>query len=187
MSGPSGLLGQPHSGAWRRALAPTGAAVRAALVVLAGSALAGLAAGLVWAAVAPHPVYTVVSRGVGDVVNPETSAFIGADAAYVVLGLVTGGLIGLVGFLAAVRRHGPVAMLGVVLGALSAGLVAWWTGEQPGAAEFNRQLLSSRTGTLLRAPLTLGAHSAVAFWPLASCLVAGILVALWGRSNHAAR
>jgi hypothetical protein len=149
------------------------AAGLAAAAVLLGTALLGVAAGFIWSAVAPRPLLVVVARGSADVVNPETAAFIVADVWFTVLALIGGVLSGLLGYLYAVRRHGPAAMLSVLLGALAAALIARWIGEQSGAATFNHLLIVSRPGTLLRAPPALGGVGALAFWPLAAGLTAG--------------
>jgi len=148
------------------------------LAVLAGSALVGLAGGFSWAALAPRVVYVVVSRGAADVVDPETTAFIAADGWYCLIGAVGGLIIGTAGYLFAVRRHGPVAMAGILVGSIGAGYVARQTGQQSGRAQFDSQLLTSHLGALLHAPLTLGGYTDLAFWPLAACLVAGVLVLL---------
>jgi hypothetical protein len=141
--------------------------------VLLGTALLGLVAGFVWSAVAPRPLVAVVGRGSADVVNPETAAFIVADAWFTVLCLIGGVISGLLGYLYAVRRYGPAAMLSVLLGALAAALIARWIGEHSGAAAFNHLLSVSRPGALLRAPLALGGVGALAFWPLAAGVTAG--------------
>src|SRR5262249_56010717 len=82
-----------------------------ALAILIGSGLLGLAGGLLWTHVAPRAVYVVIARGSADIVNPETSAFIAADAWYCLIGVVGGLIIGLAGYLFAVRLHGPLPML----------------------------------------------------------------------------
>ncbi len=142
-------------------------------MVLLGTALLGVAAGFTWLAVAPRVVMVVVSRGSADVVNPETSAFIAADGWFAAVCLIGGAISGVLGYLFAVRRHGPSAMLGVLAGALAAALIARWIGEQSGAATFNQLLAVSRPGVLLHVPLKLGGVGALAFWPLAAGLTAG--------------
>jgi hypothetical protein len=144
----------------------------------------------------------VVGRGSADVVNPETSAFIAADAWYCLIGAVGGVIIGLAGYLFAVRRHGPVPMVAIVAGSVLAGIAARWIGEHHGLHQFDRQLLSVHQGTLLHAPLALAGDTkaaiwppvaslpAVAFWPLAACVVAGGIVffgVLRGRSSQRSR
>jgi hypothetical protein len=143
------------------------------LAVLAGSAVAGLAAGLIWAAVAPRAVLEVVGHGSADVVNVETSAFIVAAGWFVLISLIGGIVTGLAGYLGAVRRHGPLAMATVLAGALAAALLARWLGQRDGRAAFYHHLAVGHTGLQLRAPLELGGVGALAFWPLAAGLVAG--------------
>lgn len=153
----------------RRAL--TAVAVFAALV--AGSALAGVIAGFIWTVVAPHVLVIATGGGPPDVVNVETSAFIAADGWFVALCVAGGAASGLLGWALAVRRHGALAVLGLLGGGVVAARVAWWIGQRSGRAAFTHRLAVSRPGTLLPAPLSLGSHAAVAFWPLAAGLVIG--------------
>jgi hypothetical protein len=171
---PAPMPGDGPAGTGRAVLA-AGLAVAA---VLAGTALLGVTAGFTWRAVAPRAVVVVVSRGSADVVDPETTAFIAADGWFAALCLIGGTISGVLGYLFAVRRHGPSAMLGVLAGALGAALIARWIGEQSGAAAFNQLLVVSRPGALLRAPVTLGGVGALAFWPLAAGLTAGGIAAV---------
>jgi hypothetical protein len=149
------------------------AALLAATAAVVGTAALGAGAGLLWAAVAPRAVLVVVGHGSVGVVNPETSAFIAADGWFSVLSLAGGVVSGLLGYLFAVRRYREPAMAGVLVGGLAAALAAMWVGQQPGKAAFSHHLAVSPPGTLLRAPLILGGHGALAFWPLAAGLTAG--------------
>jgi hypothetical protein len=154
----------------------SGRAVIAACLIVVGSAVVGLAAGLVWAAAAPRVVYQVdwLHPPTAYAINPETSAFIAADAWYCLLALIGGALIGLVGYRFGVRRYGPVPMAGIVIGATGAAFVMQWCGpEESGQPGFNHLLATSRLGALLHAPISLGSHGALAFWPLAAAAVAG--------------
>ena len=182
-------VAEPPSGEPRRpSPAAPGIGLLPALAILGCSLILGLAGGLAWAALAPRAVYVVVARGAANVVNPETTAFIAADAWSCLSGAAGGLLIGLAGYLFAVRRHGPVPMLSVLAGAIIAGIAARVVGEHQGLSQFNRQLVSTRAGTVLHAPLSLAGDTsaafwptraslpAVAFWPLAACLVAGGIV-----------
>jgi xanthosine utilization system XapX-like protein len=171
-----------------------------ALAILVGSGLVGLAGGYAWAHLAPKAVYIVVSHGSADVVNPETSAFIAADAWFCLIGVAGGLIIGLAGYLLAVRRHGPAPMAAILAGSVIAAITARWVGEHQGLHQFDQQLLTVHQGTLLHAPLALAGDTsaaiwppapslpAVAFWPLAACVVAGGIV-LMGvlRDRSAAR
>jgi len=153
----------------------TAALVTAATViaVIAGTALLGAGAGLLWSSVAPRALIVVISRGSASVVNPETSAFIAADGWFTLLTLIGGVISGLLGYALAVRRQGALAMTGVLLGGLAAALLAKWIGQQSGAAAFNHTLLTGQPGVTLRQPLALGGVGLLAFWPLAAGLTAG--------------
>jgi hypothetical protein len=164
------------------------ASLLSSLMILFGSGLIGLGGGLAWTRFAPRAVYVVIGRGSANVVNPETSAFIAADAWYCLIGLAGGFVIGLAGYLLGVRRYGPAPMAAVLAGSALAGLAARWIGENQGVHQFNRQLLTTPHGTLLHAPLALAGDTsaavwptvaslpAVAFWPLAACCGAGGIV-----------
>jgi hypothetical protein len=158
----------------------SGSATRRALIVacliVLGSGVVGAAAGLAWAAAAPRVVYQVYTLNppTAYAINSETSAFIAADAWYCLLAVIGGALIGLFGYLLGVRRDGPVPMAGIVLGATGAAFLTEWLGHrQSGGPGFNHLLSTSRPGTLLHAPISLGAQGALAFWPLAAAAVAG--------------
>jgi hypothetical protein len=148
------------------------------LAVVAGTALLGVAAGFLWIALAPRPLLVITSRGAAGLVNAESAAFIGADGTYCLICLAGGVVSGLLGYLFAVRRYGPLAMVAVIAGAVAAAYLTKWIGEQAGLATFHHQLATLRTGARLRGSLTLGATGGLACWPLAASLVAGGLVAL---------
>ena len=146
------------------------------LAILIGSALVGLAGGLAWGALAPRALYVVVGRGSADVVNPETTAFIAADAWYCLIGALGGILIGLAGYLLAVRRYGPAPMAAILAGSVVAGGLARWVGEHQGLHQFDHRLLTAHQGAFLHAPLGLAGDTAAAFWPTYASLPA---VAFW--------
>jgi len=159
------------------AVQPWRGSLLALVAVVLGSALLGALGGIIWARDAPRVVYVVVSGG-AQVVNPETSAFIVADAWFCLIGVAGGVISGLLGYLLAVRRYGAVTMAGILGGGLAAAYVVMWIGQRAGRAAFESRLVASKPGTLLRAPLMLGAHGALAFWPLAAGLVAGSIEAV---------
>jgi hypothetical protein len=151
-------------------------ALIAVCLIVVGSAAVGLAAGLVWAAAAPRVVYQVYTLNppTAYAINPETSAFIAADGWYCLLAVLGGALIGLLGYAFGVRRYGPAPMAGIVVGATGAAFLMQWLGHrQSGGPGFNHLLATSRPGTLLHAPISLGSQGALAFWPLAATAVAG--------------
>ncbi len=153
-----------------------GRALLAAVLVVAGSAVAGVAAGLVWAAVAPRVQYQMYTLNppTAYATNPETSSFIAADGWYCFIALAGGALLGLLAYLFAIRRYGPLPMAGVILGSIAAAYAAEWLGHQAsGGPGFNHLLATSRPGTYLYAPISLGSPGALAFWPLAAAAMAG--------------
>jgi hypothetical protein len=166
---------------------PTGArsALLALLAAAVASALLGLLAGLVWSALAPRALLVVQSRGVAYVVNPETSAFIVADAWFCLLTALGGLICGLAGYFLLVRRYGAPALVGLVLGGVAAALLTMWVGQQQGLAGFRATLAVSRAGALLREPLSLGGRGPLALWVLfAAAIVGGIEMSAQSRERR---
>ncbi len=151
------------------------AAVTAAVAVL------GVPAGFIWAVITPRVAVVVTGHGVAEVINPETKAFIAADGWFCVIGVAGGLLTGVVGYLVAVRRHGTVAVAGLILGGLAASLLEWWIGSRIGRASFRGALDLGHHGAVLHSPLELRAHTALVFWPLAGALFVGVAELLAGQ------
>ena len=156
-------------------------------VTLAGSALLGLLCGFIWGEVAPRALLQEIGSGTAEVVNAETSAFIVADAWFCVIGAAAGLITGVLGywFLLAPREGArsqngvrAATALGLILGALAGALVMLWLGEQIGLSGYDHHLAASPNGTLFSASLSLGAKSALVFWPMFTAIV--ILIAEWG-------
>jgi hypothetical protein len=169
-----------------RRLRGRAAAVAAALAVVAGTVLLGVAAGFCWAAVAPRAWLVMTGPEAAALINPETNAFIAADAAFCLICLAGGVVSGVLAYLFAVRKQGPLAMAGLLAGALAAAFVARWVGEQSGLATFQHLLATLPAGARFRDSLTLGADGALGFWPLAACLVAGGFEMLASPGRHRA-
>jgi hypothetical protein len=155
-------------------------------LALAGSAVLGLIGGLIWGELAPRAVLQEIGGGTAELVNAETSAFIGADAWFCGIAVVAGLITGVAGYRFLVARAGeharPAATAGLVLGAIAAALVMMWLGEQIGLSAYNQHLASSPKGTLFPASLALGAKSALALWPMFTAIV--VLVAEWGTRHE---
>ena len=163
------------------------AAIGATLAIVAGTALLGLVAGYVWWLVAPRALLVIVSHGAAGLVQSETSAFIAADGIFCLIALAGGVVSGALGYLLGVRKYGPLPMIGVLAGALAAGFLARWGGEQPGSGMFHHLLATLPVGARLHDSLTLGASGAIAFWPLAAGLAAGGLEAFETRDQRRRR
>jgi hypothetical protein len=153
--------------------------VAAALI---GSVLLGLLAGLIWGEVAPRAVLQEIGSGTAQLVNAETTAFIGADAWFSGIAAVAGLITGLAGYRFGVAPPpgggGAAVAAGLIVGAIAAAFVMLWLGEQIGLSSYNQHLAASPDGTVFHASLVLGAKSALAFWPMFTAIV--ILVAEWG-------
>jgi hypothetical protein len=135
----------------------------------------GIPAGLIWAAVAPRALLEEVSKGVAQVMNAETSAFIAGDAWFCIVCGVAGLLSGVVGYLLLVRRrgsgYGALAATGLILGGLAAALIAQWIGQHSGSSGYQQNLADAATGTRFSASLSLGSKSALAFWPMLTAII----------------
>jgi hypothetical protein len=140
-------------------------------VALVGSAVLGLVAGLIWAAVAPRPLLQEVAPGEAQLVNAETSAYIVADAWFCLVAAIGGLITGVLGYRVLIRRAGWMAAAGLILGAVTAALLALWAGENTGLSGYDHLLATAQVGTFFRASLGLGTKSALAFWPLLTSLV----------------
>ena len=152
-------------------------------MALAGSAVLGVAAGVIWAAVAPRALLQEVGPGEAELVNAESHAFIVADAWFCLIVALGGAITGVVGYRLLVRRAGWTAAAGLVLGAVAASLLTLWIGENIGLGTYNHLLATSRNGVFFHASLGLGAKSALAFWPGLTSII--ILLAEYGGRRPA--
>ncbi len=155
--------------------AARGRTLRRTLAAVLVTLLLGVAAGFLWAALAPRPYLVMTAPGAAQVTSAESSAFIGGDGWYCLICLAGGIISGLAGYLLAVRGHHPVGMALVLLSGLAAGLIALAIGQHSGQASYHHLLSTLPACRHLSASLSLGAHSAIALWPLAAGIMAGAL------------
>ncbi len=155
------------------------------MAALAGSAVLGVAAGLIWAAVAPRAVLLQIGPGEAELVNVESHAFIVADAWFCLIVALGGVITGVVGYRLLVRRADWIAAAGLILGAVAAGFLTLWVGENIGLGTYSHLLATSRDGAFFHASLGLGAKSALAFWPGLTSVV--LLLAEYGGFRHVDR
>ena len=148
---------------------------------LAGSAVLGLAGGLLWGEWAPRVLLQEVGTGTAAYVNVESRAFFGGDVWFGGIAVVAGLLTGILGYRFALgRREGAgraAVAAALILGAVAGSLVMLWLGTRIGLAGYNHQLASSPVGTRFSQYLALGSKSALALWPL--CTSAVLLIAEW--------
>jgi Protein of unknown function (DUF2567) len=141
--------------------------LRGALVLTGVLVLAGVAAGLLWWALAPRATFEVTADGPIAVGRPSAELLIAADGVYT---LVLGGL-GLVAGLVAWRlrrRRGVATVLALAAGTVLASLVAWQLGELLGAGPSTAELAA--VGTRVVTPLRLGSPAALAVAPFLAVL-----------------
>jgi hypothetical protein len=173
----------------RETPAPARAVLAGLIVAVVASVLLGLLGGLIWHVVAPSPVLQQVGAGTAEVVNPETRAFIGADGWFCAVGAVAGLLAGIIGYWIGIARRGPVTRaavtIGLILGAVAGSFTMLWLGQEIGLSAYQHQLADAATGATYTASLTLGAKSALAFWPLLTSVVI-VLAEISGGQSPAA-
>jgi hypothetical protein len=149
---------------------------------VAGSAALGLLGGWIWGEAAPRALLQEIGTGTAELMNAETRAFIGADAWFCGIAAVAGLLTGIIGYRFCIARHtgGTRAVIaaGLIVGGVAGAFVMLWLGEQIGLSAYNQHLASSPNGTVFPESLTLGARSALAFWPMFTAIA--ILVGEWG-------
>jgi len=149
---------------------------------VAGSAALGLLGGWIWAEAAPRALLQEISTGTAELMNAETRAFIGADAWFCGIAVVAGLITGIVGYRFGIARHRggtrAVVAAGLILGGVAGAFVMLWLGERIGLSAYNQHLAASPNGTVFPESLTLGARSALAFWPMFTAIA--ILVGEWG-------
>ena len=155
------------------------------MAALAGSAVLGVVAGIIWATVAPRALLLQVGPGQAELVNAESNAFILADVWFCLIAALGGAITGIVGYRLLVRRAGWTAAAGLILGAVAAALLALWTGENIGLGTYNHLLAISPAGVSFHASLALGAKSALVFWPGVTSVI--FLLAEYGGRRAAAR
>jgi hypothetical protein len=142
--------------------------LRGSLVLAGVLGLAGVAAGLLWWALAPRATFEVTEEGPVPVGRPSPELLVADDGVYT---LVLAGL-GLVAGLVAWRlrrRRGVATVLALAVGALLASLVAWQLGELLGAGPSEAELTA--VGARVITPLQLGSPAALAVAPFLAVLV----------------
>jgi LPXTG-motif cell wall-anchored protein len=157
----------PSASAYWRGWPEVRADLRSAAGVVAGLALAGVPAGLLWWALAPRADFRITETGPVPVGEVSPELLVADDA---VLALVLAG----VGLLAGVaawflrRRRGVATVLALALGACLTAVVAWQVGELLGAGPSEAQLAD--VGARVTTSLTLSSPAAMALAPFTALL-----------------
>ena len=135
--------------------------------------------GLLWAAVAPRAQVLIVNRETVSYVDPEPSAFLGADLTFLLLGLVIGAAVGLLTWRLA-RHRAPGVIIGLVLGGLLASWIAARIGARVGRPEFVAALRSGAPATVGQS-VSLLAKQCLVGLPLGA--LAGFAALFWAHKE----
>jgi hypothetical protein len=150
---------------------------------LAGLAVAALGAplGLLWSAVAPD-VPVVKAENGGVLADPQPEQFIAADGWFSLLGLAFGVLAAVAVWRVLASQRGPLALVGVVLGAVAAGVLAWGVGRQIGLEEYRGMLESAPVGATLSRPPDLRAAGFPRLYGLVPTIQGDVLMPAFAAS-----
>ena len=161
----------------------------AQVATAAAVAAIGLPLGLLWAVLAPDVPVRVTEAGLAFAESqPEQVA--AADAWFATLAVPFGVLAAGGAWLLARSARGVGGLVAVTLGAVGAGVLAWWLGRQVGLAAFESALESAPAGQVLQRPADLRVVNTgwwppmVAGVPLVPALAAAVsytLFAAWSR------
>lgn len=146
------------------------------MLTAAPMALLGLPAGLLWAEITP-PARYVVLNGKAALTDLETEALIGIDGRFALIAALTGVLCGVIAYAVGGRGHDIALVLGLAVGGVAAGLLAWWAGRQVGLDTFQQLTRTSPDGRAITGPVDLRAVGVVVFWPLLAVVTFGLLEA----------
>lgn len=156
---------------------------RFGLVLVGVLAVAGIVAGLVWWGIAPRAHFRIASDGPQVIGNPSEELLVADDSIFVLLLAGLGLLAGLAGWLVR-RRRGVTALLGLALGMLAAGVVAWRTGRLLAPAPTHAEL--THVGGQVTTSLNLGSLVELAAGPFVAVLVY-VVAALYAGSDELGR
>lgn len=169
----------PARRTWWAEFRPEPGEPRDLVLLVVALAIAGLIGGLVWSLLAPAERYEVVEDGVRGV-EAESEALVGADLVFVAV-------IGVIGLIAAVvlwfrpRWRGPLTSVGLVVGLVACGLVAWQFGAILRPSPPPDEL--ETVGQIVEGPLDLRAWIALLVPPVLALLVQVICAVLAPRDD----
>ncbi len=139
-------------------------------VMMALSMAVGALGALVWVNLVRLPVYEVRADGRAVIEDQGLGSIIASDAGFVILGLVTGVVLGAVAWYLFRDLGWPVALIAVGA-SLLAGLTCWWLGTLVGPGPFAERLAVAREGDVVPVGLELHAPSALAVWTFSGAAV----------------
>lgn len=126
------------------------------LMVAVALAALGAPLGWLWAAIAPGVPMVKADDG-ARLVESQPEEFIAADGWFTLLGLGLGIVAAVVVWLALRPHRGPVMLIGLAVGAVGTGLIAWWLGAEVALAGWDETVASAPVGAELSRPPDLRA------------------------------
>ena len=161
---------------WSRESARAAAWVSAALLVT------GVAAGLLWAAIAPRAAWVRQGNG-GYFADSNSKALVAADGWFFFLGIAIGAVAGVL-VCRVVRNRGPLPAIALAVGSLGGAYLAAVVGHAVTLADFASTALITPDGKPLDYFLTVRAGSAIFAWPLVAELSLVLYTLLrWPRED----
>ena len=153
------------------------------LGLVLGLAVAGVVLGLIWWKIAPRADFRITSDGPQVIGNPSEELLVADDSIFVLLQAALG-LVAGVGMWLVRRRRGLTALLGLTLGMLASGAVAWWTGRLLAPSPTRAAL--THVGGRVTTSLHLGSPAELAVGPFMALLVY-VVAALYARTDGLGR
>lgn len=146
----------------------------------------GALCALLWANLVQLPAYEVRSDGHAVIDEHGLTSMIAADAAFVVLGLLAGFLLGGFAWYRFRELGWPVAFIAVG-SALLAGVTCWWLGSLVGPGPFAERLAAAEAGDVVPVALEVRSPSALAVWAFAAAAVPLFAASLGPEARRAPR
>lgn len=142
--------------------------VRSAAGTILAQAAAGIVVGIVWAMLAPRVFGIKTADGV-DLVNPETKAYVGQDAYFLIVTAVVGLVCGITVWWL-VRRRDAASAIALALGGLAGAYIAWRVGRAMGPTGLQDWARTASLGATRALPVDLRATAVLVAWPLLAVL-----------------
>jgi hypothetical protein len=157
-----GWLAQPPAAPVVQQRARTGREVAIAAVAAAAIAVLGLGLGLIWSGVAPWVPAVRLSDG-AILSQPEQEQMIADEGWYLLITILAGVAVAVLAWVLLRRHRGVAVLLGVTVGSVAAGLLAFWLGHHLGLSHARYLADHAAVGTTFSIPPNLRAQQ-VGLW-----------------------
>ncbi len=142
--------------------------VRSAAATVLAVAAAGIVVGIIWAALAPRLRGIKTADGVS-LVDPESKAYVGQDAYFLIISAVVGLVCGIVVWWL-VRGRDAASAVALTLGGLAGAYLAWRVGRALGPSDLQAWARTAPLGATRALPVDLRATAVLMAWPLMAVL-----------------